>query len=156
MLQDLVREVLVDGEWPSGQAQVDEFLSQLHLSRGEPAPGHSGLAYRLTGDRDLAADYLIVHEFDEALVGFHALAHGSAEDVHAVYEHTVLELTAQHGEPEKAYDRRRPPSEVSHWDVGPARVSIFSHADYESPGRTLQLAIEHIDRSTRADSDAPS
>lgn len=154
MLQNLVQEVLVDGEWPAGREEVDAFLQRLGLARGEAAPGHSGRAYRLTGDRELAADYLIVHELDQALVGFHALANGRAEQVQDVYDDAASELTAQHGAPEKAYDRRRPPSEVSHWVVGAARVSLFCHADYQSPGRTLQLAIEHIERSARADAEA--
>lgn len=154
MLQSLVQEVLVDAEWPAGRERVDAFLHGLGLSRGEAAPGHSGRAFRLTGDRDLAADYLIVHEFDQALVGFHALANGAADQVQDVYLEAASDLTAQHGAPEKAYDRRRPPSEVSHWVVGPARVSLFCHADYQSPGRTLQLAIEHIQRSDQADAEA--
>ncbi|MCK0113189.1 hypothetical protein MWU75_13660 [Ornithinimicrobium sp. F0845] len=150
MLHDLVDDVL-DGEWPDGQGSVDAFLDRLALSRGDTAPGHTGQAFRLTGERDLAADYLIVHEFRSSLVGIHALANGSAGDVLQVYEDAAGELEDQHGPPEKAYDRRRPPSEVSHWVVGPARVSLFCHADHNSPARTIQLAIEHIERSAFAD-----
>ena len=153
MLQELVQEVLVDEEWPVGRKQVDAFLERLGLGRGEPAPGHSGRAFRLTGDRDLAADYLIVHEYDGALVGFHALANGVADQVQDIYHRASEELTARHGTPEKAYDRRRPPSEVSHWVIGPARVSLFSHADFQAAGRTIQLAIEHIERSAQADAE---
>ncbi|QDO88716.1 hypothetical protein FNH13_10570 [Ornithinimicrobium ciconiae] len=156
MLQDLVQEVLVDPEWPTGQEAVDAFLERLHLARGEAAPGHSGRAFRLTGDRELAADYLIVHEFEKALVGVHALANGPAQQVQDVYDEATEQLTTQHGTPEKAFDRRRPPSEVSHWVVGPARVSLFCHADHEAPGRTLQLAIEHIERSALADAEPDS
>ncbi|WP_109471302.1 hypothetical protein [Ornithinimicrobium cavernae] len=153
MLLDLVRSVL-DGEWPVTQGAIDAFLDRLELARGEVAPGHTGQAFRLTGERDVAADYLIVHEFQDALVGFHALGIGRAEDVQRVYGEAVDELAAVHGAPEKAYDRRRPPSEVSHWVVGPARVSIFCHADHRAPTQTIQLAIEHIERSAQADDQA--
>lgn len=152
MLTDLV-ETVVESEWPVTQEAIDAFLARLDLARGEVAPGHTGQAFRLTGDRDLAADYLIVHEYADALVGFHALGVGAAQDVQSVYEAAVTDLAARHGQPEKDYDRRRPPSEVSHWVVGPARVSIFSHADHDAPQRTIQLAIEHIDRSLQADED---
>src|SRR5699024_3145609 len=117
---DLVHQVL-DGQWPTSQQAIDEFLERLSLSRGEVAPGHTGQAFRLVGERDLAADYLIVHELQDALVGFHALGIGPAADVQRVYREAVAELAAEHGQPDKAYDRRRPPSEVSHWDIGPAR-----------------------------------
>lgn len=155
MLLELVESV-VEGEWPVTQEAIDAFLSRLELARGEVVPGHTGQAFRLTGDRELAADYLIVHEFDDALVGFHALGVGPAPDVQEVYEAAVTELTSHHGEPEKAYDRRRPPSEVSHWVLGPARVSIFCHADHNAPNRTVQLAIEHIERSAHADEEVSS
>lgn len=150
MLISLVESV-VEGEWPVTQEAIDAFLTRLELRRGEVAPGHIGQAFRLVGDRELAADYLIVHEFEEALVGFHALGVGPAREVQQVYESTVSDLAARHGEPQKAYDRRRPPSEVSHWAVGPARVSVFCHADHDAPTRTIQLAIEHIERSAHAD-----
>lgn len=152
MLLDLVERVL-EGEWPVTQEAIDAFLTRLHLARGEVAPGHTGQAFRLTGERDLAADYLIVHEYDNALVGFHALGVGPAQEAHAVYEETVTRMISAHGDPERAYDRRRPPSEVAHWVIGPARVSVFCHADHHAPNRTVQLAIEHIERSAHADED---
>lgn len=150
MLLDLVDSV-VGGEWPVSQEAIDDFLGRLGFARGEVVPGHTGQAFRLTGDRELAADYLIVHEFDDALVGFHALGVGPSPEVQQVYEQAVTDLASEHGEPEKAYDRRRPPSEVSHWTLGPARVSVFCHADHHAPNRTIQLAIEHIERSAHAD-----
>lgn len=153
MLQGLVEDVL-SGDWPVDQGSIDDFLDRLDLTRGDTAPGHTGQAFRLTGDRDLAADYLIVHEFRHSLVGIHALANGASGDVVEVYEEAAAELGQRHGPPEKAYDRRRPPSEVSHWVVGPARVSLFCHADHNSPARTIQLAIEHIERSAFADQSA--
>lgn len=150
MLRDLVEDVL-KGDWPEGQEQIDAFLDRLDLVRTDTAPGHQGQAFRLGGDRDLAADYLIVHEFRSALVGIHALANGPAEDVLRTYELVAQDLTTLHGPPEKAYDRRRPPSEVSHWVLPPSRISLFCHADHHSPARTIQLAIEHIERSAFAD-----
>lgn len=150
MLLDLVESV-VDGEWPVTQEAIDAFLTRLQLARGEVAPGHTGQAFRLTGERELAADYLIVHEYDNALVGFHALGVGPADEVQSVYGETVARMISAHGDPERAYDRRRPPSEVAHWVVGPARVSVFCHADHHAPNRTVQLAIEHIERSAHAD-----
>ncbi|USQ82083.1 hypothetical protein [Ornithinimicrobium faecis] len=155
MLLELVESV-VGGEWPVTQKAIDDFLVRLEFARGEVVPGHTGQAFRLTGDRELAADYLIVHEYDDALVGFHALGVGPAQDVQRVYQQSVAEMTSLHGEPEKAYDRRRPPSEVSHWVLGPARVSIFCHADHNAPNQTIQLAIEHIERSAHADEDVTS
>ncbi|WP_114907532.1 hypothetical protein [Ornithinimicrobium murale] len=150
MLLDLVESV-VGGDWPVTQEAIDAFLNRLELSRGEIAPGHTGQAFRLVGERKLAADYLIVHELDNALVGFHALGIGPADEVQDLYEQVVAEMTSQRDQPEKAYDRRRPPSEVSHWVLGPARVSLFCHADHNAPNRTIQLAIEHIERSAQAD-----
>lgn len=150
MLMDLIEDVL-GGGWPTDRASIDAALAQMDLARGDAAPGHYGQTFRLIGDRDLAADYLICSEFRTCLVGVHALAHGSAQEVLDVYERVAADLTQHHGVPEKNYDRRRPPSEVSHWIIGPARVSLFCHADHNSSGRTIQLAIEHIDRSTFAD-----
>ena len=150
MLVVLVEEV-VAAQWPVTQGAIDTFLAGLGLARGDAAPGHTGRAHHLTGERDLAADYLIVHEFEGALVGFHALANGPAAEIQALYEQSVAELEAIHGPPEKAYDRRRPPSEVSQWDVGERRVALFAHADHHSPARTIQLAIEDIDRAADTD-----
>lgn len=150
MLVALVEEA-VAARWPATQDGIDTFLAGLGLARADAAPGHTGRAHHLTGERDLAADYVIVHEFEDALVGVHALANGPAAQVQALYEETVAELEAAHGSPEKAYDRRRPPSEVSHWEVGANRVALFCHADHNSTARTIQLAIEDTERAADTD-----
>lgn len=150
MLVNLIEEVLAGG-WPESLEGVDAALAALGLARGETAPGHTGSAFRLTGDRELAADYLVVHLLGDGLVGFHVLGSGSARDVQDLYAQTVAALTDSHGTPHRDFDRRRPPSEVSHWVVEPARVSLFQHLDRRPPGMTIQVALEHIERSAQAD-----
>lgn len=150
MLIELVEDVLAGG-WPDSLDQVDAVLADLSLARGDTVPGHTGSAYRLTGGRDLSADYLVVHLLDDSLVGFHALGGGSDREVQELYARTQEALTERHAAPTRDYDRRRPPSEVSHWLVGPARVSLFQHLDRRPPGMTIQLALEHIERAARAD-----
>ena len=150
MLVDLVEEVLTGG-WPDSLDSVDTALAGLGLARGATAPGHTGTAYRLTGDRELSADYLVAHLLEDGLVGFHALGSGSAKDVQDLYAQTAAALTGLHGTPHRDFDRRRPPSEVSHWLVEPARVSLFQHLDRRPPGMTIQLALEHVERSAYAD-----
>lgn len=123
------------------------MLARMELERGDTVPGYSGRAYRLTGERDLDASFLLVNTFEDALVSLHALGNGQAPHVQQVYLETADELSAEFGPPTKDYDRRRPPSEASHWVMGPARISLYCHADYQSAAMTIQLAIEHLERT---------
>lgn len=150
MLRDLVGVVL-DGGWPATEAQLDELLARLELARADDLPGYTGRAFRLLGERDLDASFVLAHTYDGALVGLHVLGNGMAQDVQRVAGEITAELTAAHGLPRKDYDRRRPPSEASHWLVGPARISVYCHADYQSAAMTLQLALEHVERTTLAE-----
>lgn len=141
----------MDGGWPSTDAQVDELLARLQFVRADNLSGYPGRAFRLTGDRDLDASFVLAHTYDGALVGLHVLGNGMAQDVQRVCGEMASELTAAHGPPAKDYDRRRPPSEASHWLVGPARISVYCHADYQSAAMTLQLAMEHVERTNLAE-----
>lgn len=152
MLRDLVDEVM-DGGWPATEAEFDALLEQLQLSRADTLPGYPGRAFRLVGDRDLDASFVLAHTYDGALVGMHILGNGMAQDVQRICAEMTAELTELHGPPRKDYDRRRPPSEASHWLVGPVRLSVYCHADYQSAAMTLQLALEHVERTDQAEED---
>lgn len=141
----------MESDWPATTQETDDMLGRLGLERGDTVPGYAGRAFRLSGDRDLSASFLLVNTFQEALVSLHALGNGQAPEVQRVYQETTEELAAQHGAPTKDYDRRRPPSEASHWLLGPARVSLYCHADYQSAAMTIQLAIEHLERTAASD-----
>ncbi|USQ77933.1 hypothetical protein [Ornithinimicrobium cryptoxanthini] len=152
MLRDLVEEVM-DGGWPGTEAELDAFLGELRLTRADTLPGYPGRAFRLTGERELDASFVLAHTYDGALVGLHILGNGMAQDVQRVCGEMSADLTEVHGPPRKDYDRRRPPSEASHWLVGPARISVYCHADYQSAAMTLQLALEHVERTDQAEDD---